>query len=100
MGAIYSEDGKLLGGCWPTWDAHHFAIEHRANHTDESWAKLIENPDWTEHARDDMRAERICDGCLKTVASGGGTGGPAARARAQAELATRLAEYAKPKEAA
>lgn len=89
MGAVYSADGRLLGGVWPTWDAHHFAIEHRDKHTDESWAKLIADPDWTEHAREDMRAGRVCDRCLRTVAAGGGTGGGTAQAEAQAELARR-----------
>ena len=91
MGAVYADDGTYLGGFWPTWDAHHFAIEnkHRSSHTAESWAALIADPDWNEHAREDLRNERVCDGCYITVARGLGTGGHGAKLKAQAELTRR-----------
>ena len=59
----------------PTWDAHHFCIRRRAVIADDRWAKILADPDWTDHAREDLRAERVCDRCLIDVAHGFGTAG-------------------------
>lgn len=58
----------------PTWDAHHYFIERRATITDEQWAEILAMPDWTDHARQDLRAEQICDWCRRSIAQGFGTG--------------------------
>lgn len=89
MGAVYAQDGTLLYVHYPTWDAHHYAIEHRTGWSDEEWAGYIADPDWTDHAREDLRNGRVCDGCLIDVACGFGTGGAAARSAAQEELTRR-----------
>lgn len=99
MGAVYSDDGTYLGGSWPTWDAHHYYIERRATIPDARWAQFLADPDWTDHAREDLRAERVCDRCLISVARGHGTSGPQGsperrkvEQRAQQELHARRAD--------
>jgi hypothetical protein len=97
MGAYYAEDGTLLGGCWPTWDAHHFHIKRRAGVSDERWAAVLAEPDWNDHAREDLQAERVCEWCLTEVARGHGTGGPEAQREAREELARRGIDWAAPR---
>lgn len=89
MAKVYAKDGTYLYSIFPTWDAHHFAIEHRAKFTDREWTSVLAKSGWTEHAREDLCNERVCDDCYVVVARGGGTGGASAKSQAQAELDKR-----------
>lgn len=90
MATVYSSDGKPLYSVFPTWDAHHYLIQHRAGYSGEEWAKQLARPDWNDHARGELRDERVCDGCLINVARNiVNTGGHGAMLHARAELTRR-----------